>query len=149
MLVGGGSLVEWLREQIVQRDLSNVVLAGHFPLEAMPGILRRASVLLVTLKDQEIFHYTVPSKVQAYLATGRPIVACLNGEGARVVEAAAAGMCCPAENAVALAETIHRMFLLPLAEREQLGQNGQDYFKTHYDSAMLTEQLIAHFNAVA
>ncbi len=60
-------------------------------MEAMPWLLSRASALLVTLADRPIFSATVPSKIQAYMAVGRPIIACMNGEGARLVAEAQAG----------------------------------------------------------
>ena len=46
----------------------------------------------------------IPSKVQAYMAAGRPIVACLNGVGAEVVVEAGAGVTVPAEDGAALAQ---------------------------------------------
>lgn len=143
-LVGSGSRASWLHSQIEQRELSNVILAGQFPLEAMPAILRRASVLLVTLKDQAIFYHTVPSKVQAYLAMGRPIVACLNGEGARIIAQAEAGACCPAEDANALAQAITSLYEMSEEDRAQLGKNGQRYFEQHFENNMLTQILINH-----
>lgn len=145
VLVGSGSRVAWLQREIESRKLCNVQLAGQHPLTAMPAILRRAGALLVTLKDEAIFYHTVPSKVQAYLATGRPIIACLNGEGARIIEQAGAGMTCPAEDAAALAATIARLYLLPAAERSQLGKNGLRYFESHFNGEHLTRTLIAHF----
>jgi hypothetical protein len=84
-LVGHGSRADWASAQIEARQLTNVVLVGRYPIEAMPGIFAHASVLLVTLTDDPIFARTVPSKVQSYLAAGRPIVGCINGEGARVI----------------------------------------------------------------
>lgn len=51
----------------------------------MPSIMAGASVLLVSLIKSEIMSLTIPSKVQAYLAAGKPIIASLDGEGARVI----------------------------------------------------------------
>lgn len=144
-LVGDGSRADWIRDQIHKKDLTNVIMAGRHPIESMPAILHRAGALLVTLKDESIFNQTVPSKIQAYLAVGRPIIANMNGEGARVVTQANAGISCPAEDAVGLAEAINVLSNITAAERERLGQNGQRYFQTHYDNNMLTQKLIAHF----
>lgn len=145
ILVGSGSRTAWLQSQIEQRGLSNVLLAGQYPLSAMPAILRRAGALLVTLKDEAIFCHTIPSKIQAYLAVGRPIVACLNGEGARIIAQAEAGVSCPAENAVALAQAISSLYEMSDEGRAQLGKNGQRYFEQHFDSNLLTQTLIGHF----
>jgi glycosyltransferase involved in cell wall biosynthesis len=146
VLVGNGSRADWLSAEIARLKLQNVIMAGQHPLDAMPAILRQAGALLVSLRDEPIFRQTVPSKLQAYLAMGRPIIACLNGEGARIVTQAQAGIACAADNAPALAAAILEMSRLGEAEREQLGQNGLTYFKQHFDSAMLTQNLITHFD---
>src|SRR3546814_17986280 len=65
--------------------------------DLMPQIYSRASGLLVTLKRDEILSYTIPSKVQAYLAAGKPTIAALDGEGARIVEEAKEGYTSEAE----------------------------------------------------
>ena len=145
VLVGSGSRAAWLKSEIEQRGLHNVHLAGQYPLDAMPAILSRASVLLVTLKNETIFNHTIPSKMQAYLAVGRPIVACLNGEGARIIAQADAGISCPAEDPSALAQALTSLYEMSDEERVQLGKNGQRYFEQHFDSKVLTQILIDHF----
>jgi glycosyltransferase involved in cell wall biosynthesis len=144
-LVGEGSRSDWIRDEIKRRQLTNVIATGRYPIESMPAILRQAGALLVTLKDQPIFSMTVPSKVQAYLAMGRPIIACMNGEGARIVVEANAGISCPAEGAIALAQAISKLSKMTDTERAALGHNGQRYFRTHFDSKLLTQTLISHF----
>lgn len=145
-LVGSGSRADWLAQQVREQGLDNVVLTGQFPLTAMPGILGRASALLVTLKDAAIFNQTIPSKIQAYLAMGKPIVACLNGEGARIVTEAGAGLSCPAQDAGALAQTILELYNLPAPQRAALGDNARRYFDAHFDSTTLTRTLIGHLD---
>ncbi|MGH8848482.1 MAG: glycosyltransferase family 4 protein, partial [Polaromonas sp.] len=113
VLVGSGSRSEWLQREVARRKLGNVQLAGRFAPEAMPGILTQASALLVSLARSPIMSQTVPSKVQAYLAAGKPIIASLDGEGARVVEESGAGVSCPAEDAVALAQAVLRLRAMP------------------------------------
>ncbi len=105
--------------------------------------------MLVTLADQPIFAATVPSKVQAYMAAGKPILACLNGEGARLVSNAQAGLVSAAENAQALANSILCLYKMTDAERAQMGENGRRYFKEHFDQDILTDHLIDHFHAVS
>lgn len=148
VLVGSGSRSEWLRQEVVRRQLCNVQLAGRFPTEAMPGILAQASALLVSLARSPIMSQTVPSKMQAYLAAGKPIIASLDGEGARVLEASGAGVACPSEDAAALAEAVLRLRAIPLAELQRMGEAGQIYYKQHFDPAVLAEKLLQHFTKV-
>ena len=78
------------------------------------------------------------------LASGRPVVASLNGEGARVINEARAGLTCPAGDAGALAAAVLTLFRMSAADRAQLGENGRRHFKDHFDHNMLTDQLIGH-----
>jgi glycosyltransferase involved in cell wall biosynthesis len=96
LILGTGTRWQWMNEQISLNKLINVRMAGHLPGYMMPTFMQNSDALLVTLTDQTIFSYTVPNKVQAYLASGRPIIACLNGEGARIVKEAGAGVIAPA-----------------------------------------------------
>jgi glycosyltransferase involved in cell wall biosynthesis len=142
VLVGSGSRLEWVKERKASLGLDNLILAGRFPMEAMPQIFEHSSALLVSLRDEEIFSYTIPSKVQAYLAAGKPIIASLRGEGARVIEEAGAGKTCEPESANALVESILALMSLSPAERQQMGNAGQSYFNEHFDMDRQTERLV-------
>lgn len=149
VVLGDGSCREEMLKVVQQRGLTNLHLPGRFPVETMPGFMQKASALLVTLTDQPIFAATVPSKVQAYLAAGRPIIACLNGEGARIVVEAGAGLATPAEDARALADTILRLYGMSHGEREKMGENGRRYYQEHFNHDHLVDQLIGHLQAVS
>jgi glycosyltransferase involved in cell wall biosynthesis len=146
VVLGQGSRWPWLQEQVQTRNLSNLHLAGSYPVETMPGLMRQAAALLVTLADQPIFAATIPNKIQAYMAVGKPILACLNGEGARIVSAANAGLAIPAENAAALADGVLHLYKMSAEEREKMGQNGRAYFREHFDHERLVNQLIDHLH---
>jgi len=145
VILGSGSKSDSVSGQIIERKLTNLHLEGRFPVETMPTLMRQASALLVTLTDQPIFELTVPNKIQAYLAVGKPVIACLNGEGARLVGEAKAGIAVRAEDSEGLAEAIVKLYQMSEFEREQMGVNGRAYFKLHFDEEMLITKLIKHF----
>jgi glycosyltransferase involved in cell wall biosynthesis len=149
VVFGQGSRWDWMREQVVIRGLTNLHLPGRFPVETMPGLMQKAGALLVTLADEPIFAATVPNKIQAYMASGRPIVACLNGEGARVVEDAQAGISVRAEDAKALADAVLRLYSMSPAQRGEMGANGRRYFKAHFDHDKLVQELMAHLRSMS
>ncbi len=142
VVVGSGSRREWMKQQVEALQLTNLHLPGRFPIETMPGLMRKAGALLVCLADEPIFAATVPNKVQAYMASGMPILASLSGEGARLVEEAQAGLVAPAGNAALLAKATLKMFKMTQLERDRLGDNGRTFFKLHFDHVTLTERLI-------
>ncbi len=145
VLVGSGSRHSWLVEQVATRQLTNIRCVARLPPEAMPGIFLQASALLVTLVRSPIMSKTIPSKIQAYLASGRPIIASLDGEGARVVAEAGAGLTCAAEDSAALAERILRLRAMPQGELRRMGDAGRAYYRKHFDPGVLTQKLLAHF----
>jgi glycosyltransferase involved in cell wall biosynthesis len=149
VLVGDGSRAEWVRQECARRSLANVSLPGRFPPEAIPGIMGQASALLVSLKRDPIMAQTIPSKVQTYLAAGRPIIASLEGEGARVVEEARAGVSCPPQDGAALAAAVRRLRALPGAERDAMGARGREYYARNFDPAMLAARLRERFELLA
>jgi glycosyltransferase involved in cell wall biosynthesis len=142
VLVGSGSMSSWVEEQKSKRDLNNLVLAGRYPASVMPQIFAKAAGLLVTLKREEIFSYTIPSKVQAYLAAARPVLAALDGEGARIIAEANAGLTGPAEDATTLAENIEQIYNMSDLERDKLGQSGRAYFLKHFEMVSQSKRLI-------
>ncbi|WP_163341554.1 glycosyltransferase family 4 protein, partial [Escherichia coli] len=75
----------------------------------------------MTLRRDPLFELTLPSKLQTYLAAGRPILAALDGEAARIVMEANAGICCPAGDAAALAAAAIRLHGMTASERDTMG----------------------------
>ncbi|MCD5978830.1 glycosyltransferase family 4 protein [Pseudomonas quasicaspiana] len=142
VIVGSGSMSGWIQGEKEARGLKNLILAGRFPAVEMPNFFSRAAGLLVTLKRSEIFSYTIPSKVQAYLAAGRPIIAAVDGEGARVVEEAKAGLTCGAEDSDAMAQRIEQLYRMNLDEREALGLAGRAYFLEHFEMGRQSRRLV-------
>lgn len=142
VLVGSGSRLAWLKAQQQAHGLENLVMPGRFPMEAMSQIFERSCALLVSLNNEEAFAQTVPSKIQAYLAAGRPIIACLNGEGARVVSEAGAGLASPAEQVLPLVANIRCMKALGGAERAAMGRSGKAYFDANYEMTAQVTRLV-------
>lgn len=142
VLVGSGSRLAWLQSQKQEHQLENLLLPGRFSMSAMPQIFERANVLLVSLKDEEIFAQTIPSKIQAYLAAGRPIIAALRGEGARIVTEAGAGVACAPEDPNALAALICSMQQRPVVELQVMGLAGKVYFNEHFEMNSQVTRLV-------
>lgn len=141
-IVGEGSESQWLIDEIKRRRLNNIVMTGWLPVEDMPYIWDASSTLLVSLLDNPVFHQTIPNKLQFYLAAGKPIIACLGGEGARIVRESQAGLVCQPEDANALAECAINMARMSETTLMDFGIQGKKYFYEHFDSKMLAERLV-------
>ncbi len=141
VIIGDGSRWQWLQKEVDSKKLTNVHLLGRYPLESMPRFFALADLLLVTLQARPVFKLTTPSKVQSYLACGKPIVAALDGDGAKVIEDAKAGVVVPPENSTALAEAISYLMGLDEKNRQAMGDSGKKYFDAHFHSDTLVSQL--------
>lgn len=142
IILGDGRMFTWVRREIDRRNLrKNVHMLGRYPLESMPAFYAQADAMLVTLRRDPIFALTIPGKIQSYLAAGRPIVAALDGEGARIIEEAHAGYVSPAEDSERLAKAVAKMADDPPDARERMGRCAADYYRTHFERNMLFDRL--------
>lgn len=145
VLVGSGARDAWLAEQVARRGLTQVQLAGRLPPEQMPAVFEQADALLVSLTGGPALSRTVPSKIQAYLAAGRPILASMDGEGARVVQVAGAGLASAAEDAAGLAAAAQALQAMTPEQRQGMGAAGRRYYAEHYEPERLARALVGHF----
>lgn len=147
VILGSGRKQPWVESEISRRGLNKTFhLLGRYPVESMPRFFSLADAMLVTLRKDPIFERTLPAKVQSYMACAKPVIAALDGEGARVVETAGAGLTCPAESPEALARVILEMYRLPAEKRDQMGAVGRQYFKSNFERTLLIKKL-EHFMA--
>jgi glycosyltransferase involved in cell wall biosynthesis len=142
VFIGEGNDRERLERESRQRGLDPVVrFLGWRQAEAMPRYLSLADVLLVSLRRGPGFVSTIPSKLQSSLAMGRPILAAIEGEGARVVRDAEAGVVVEPENPAALAAGARALHEAGADAREAMGRRGRDYASRHFDRDTLVMRL--------
>lgn len=145
VIVGDGRMSEWLEQQVSEHQLDNVLLLGRHPLDAMPALFATVDALLVSLKTNEVFEKTIPGKVQAYLASGKPILGMLDGEAARVIEEAGAGLACSSGDRQAFSSIVEQMALMPSLQREAMGRLGKSYYEEHFSKEKLFLNLVRLF----
>jgi colanic acid biosynthesis glycosyl transferase WcaI len=142
IILGDGRRSEWVREQVALRGLTDTVhLMGRYPLDAMNGFFAQADAMLVTLRQDPIFSTTIPSKIQSYMACGKPIIAGLDGEGARLVANSGSGLASPAEDSQALAQSVLSMYRMSEDQRTEMGRHGRKYCEKNFDRDMLLDRL--------
>lgn len=142
VVLGDGRRAGWVVQEVRRRALGDTVhLLGKHPVASMPSFFALADVMLATLKRDPIFALTIPSKVQSYLACGRPIVAALDGEGARIIAEAGAGTAAPAEDSAALADAVLNMYRMSPDRRAAMGASGRSYFLANFERNLLLDRL--------
>lgn len=142
IILGSGNMKDWVEKEVHSLGVSdNFHLIGRRPIEMMPSYFSKMDALLVSLKEDPLFDITVPGKVQAYLASAKPIIASLNGEGADIVNEAKAGFSAKAGNAQELADAVMKLYKLTSEEREEMGRNGRNFFLKHFQREKLLSKL--------
>lgn len=142
IVAGTGSEADHLRRMITNNGLQNVVMIGLVERAMMPSIYQKADALLVTLKDEASLDMVVPSKVQAYLQAGKPIIGALNGEGARVISETGCGLVVAAKDSEGLAKSILTLSSMPDSTLKAMGLAGRRYFETHFEAGHTARKLI-------
>lgn len=140
VLVGGGTEVQRLRQQAAQRGLSNVTFFPPVPMAEVGAYLRAADALLVHLSDDPLFRITIPSKTQAYLAVGKPILMAVAGDAADLVGEAGAGIRVTPRNASELAQAAENLAGMECAELEAMGRRGRQFYQDRLSLAAGVEK---------
>jgi glycosyltransferase involved in cell wall biosynthesis len=142
-LYGSGVDEAGLREQAERRGLRNIRFAGRVPQQQIVGAFADADALLLHLGDDPLFAITIPSKMQFYLAMGRPVIAAVNGEAGQLLRASGASIVVPPADPEALAIAIAEMADIPRGRRERMGQSGAEYYRRHLSFSHAMDRTVA------
>lgn len=141
-ILGDGSEFENIKLLVEKYNLNNTVkLLGRKPANDMPKYFSQSDALIVTLKNEDILRVTLPAKVQSYMASGKPILAAISGEGNKIIKESKCGLVGEAEDHVKLYENVIKLFNMSKEERNTLGNNGKGYFNNNFTREKLLNQL--------
>ena len=142
VVLGDGRDKSRIQEKINEKGLTEKFhFLGSFPPEQMPYYFTCADGLLITLKKADIFSYTIPGKLQSYLACGKPIIGALDGIGNKIISESNSGFASKAEDHELLANNILTLYKLTKAEKEKLSNNALDFFDKNFNKQYLLERL--------
>lgn len=140
VLLGDGKEKPKLVKQAAEMGLRNVHFLSPVPKSEMPQALAAADACIAILKPIELYKTVYPNKVFDYMAAGKPVVLAIDGVIRSVVEEARAGVFVPPGNPVALAQAVQKLANDP-EWGKQMGADGQEYVKLHFNRVKLAEQL--------
>ncbi len=133
VFVGDGRKKPWMDEYVKVHQLEDTVhLLGRYPIETMGAFFKKADVMLVALNDVLVFNLTLPAKVQAYMAAGKPILASLCGEGADIIKDANCGWSVLSNDYQALAAQVVQIAKMDKAELAMLGKYARSYYEQNF-----------------
>ncbi len=130
-IVGDGFALDECRRLCDEMDLNKkVTFYGRLPVEEMPRFYGMADAMIVTLADNELISYTLPGKIQSYMAAGRPVLAAANGETKKVIEESGCGLCAPAGDEKALAAMADK--IAASSDLSAMGEAARRYYDEHF-----------------
>lgn len=142
IIVGDGRKLDWVKEFVRENGLEETVYTlGRYPSGMMPAFFSKADVMLVSLTDSPLFNLYAPAKISSYMASGKPIITCLNGEGGTVVREAGCGWSVAAGDAERLARLVMELSETPKSVLEEKGLCGLNYYKEHFDKEKCLKRL--------
>ncbi len=136
LFMGGGTERDALEAQALGLGLGNLRFLPRVPLAEVQSYLAAADVLIVHLKDEPLFRVTIPSKTQAYLFAGRPILMAAPGDAADLVAHAGAGSVAIPADPMDLAAKVLEMAAMTTEERAEMGARGQRFYKSDLSMQM-------------
>lgn len=140
-IVGSGSSESHCRQLVEDYGLTNVVFHGRHSINSMPSFYAASDAMIATFANNPVLGFTLPRKVQSYLASGKPILGTIVGEGRRVIEQACCGLCCDPEDAEGLAAICLVFAEQDARTRRALGAAAKAYYEKHYTKGRFLDTL--------
>ena len=141
-IIGDGSHLEKLKDTVNENDFKNIIFWGRKPREDIYKYLEASNFLIVSLVDKEIFSLTVPAKTQTYIATGKPILAIINGEAANIIKENKLGFVCAPDNLEEIKFTFMEAIKSNDEERKKYMKNSDFLTKTVFNKEIIIDNLL-------
>lgn len=148
LLIGEGPEKQKLKELASTLALTNVTFHDQVPLQAMPPYVSISDAAVVTLRKSQVMAGARPAKSFVMMAGGKPIVLAAEGEAARLIETAGAGVVVPPEDYQALAREI-RALLQDETRASQMGMNGRRFVVANFQWSSLVRNWIAQLSKIS
>lgn len=149
MMLGGGVELPRLKQRSADMQLTNVTFLPAVPMTEVGAYLKAADALLVHLRKDPLFEITIPSKTQAYMTVGKPLLMAVDGDAADLVRQSGCGTVVESESPQALADAAERMAGLSTAQLADMGGKAQAFYQQHLALAVGIQRFGAIFGRLA
>lgn len=150
LLAGDGTDVPNLERIIADEGLENVRLLGRVPKSEISDLMAFGDVHVISLRQTPLGDVSLPSKLQATMASARPVLAIASGDLADVVRRSEGGFVTPPDDVARLAALLADIAAMPREGLAAKGQKARDYYDLEYSSAAgidRVESLLHHTHA--
>ena len=149
VFLGGGVEVKRLERRVSDEGLHNVVFLPAVSMAQVGNYLSSADALLVHLKKDPLFTITIPSKTQAYMAVGKPLLMGVDGDAADLVTQSECGHIAQSEDPDSLVDAVEKLMGATPGERATMSENGRDFYRAHLSLRKGVESFALIFKRLA
>lgn len=141
VIAGDGGNEAELRRQAQGQD--NIRFIGRVPQAAMTDLMASADASFVSLKDTALGRVSTPSKTQAALASGLPVIAAARGDVRHVVENAGVGFGADPRHIASVTAALEQLCRMPRSERQQMGCRARQTYEDQFSLGRAASQVEA------
>lgn len=141
VIVGGGPEREHLVSSARKKGLKNILFIDQQPAERMGVFMAAADILISHLRGAPHRIGTIPAKILAYMAAGKPVLVCARGEAVDLVKRSRSGIAIPPDNANAIADALIDARDVKKDVMEQFGISGRQYVLNEFERDMVLRKL--------
>ena len=149
VFVGQGTETQRLKQICEDSQIDNVKFIPQMPMQKVGAILRKADVLLVYLRNDPLFEITIPSKTQASMAIGKPIIMGVSGDASNLMKEADCGVVVIPENSESLKTGILELYHLEKNKAEKLANNAKIFYQNNLSITSGVKKFIDIFKKVS
>ena len=140
LIIGEGMRLRGLKQFARENNLNNVMFLPYQPEENLKEVFAASSVSVI-LYNTKLAHSMVPSRLYAFMASARPIIAAVDEEcsTARIIKKADCGFIIGVGNQTGLEENILKIY----NDRnliQSMGEKGRKYAVKHFSRSYMTKK---------
>lgn len=149
VFLGGGVERNRLIEKAVSMGLDNVIFLPAVPMSDVGLYLKSSDALLVHLRADPLFEVTIPSKTQAYMAIGKPLLMAVNGDAENLVNDAGCGVSARSEDPADIARAAIDLVNMPCGSIADMGDRSRSYYLEKLSLRVGVSRFAEIFNAIS
>lgn len=134
LIAGDGTARADLEDRVSALGLRNVHLLGTVAKSDIGSLMALGDLHVISLRSTPLGNVSFPSKLQATMASARPILAIASGDLARVVEDSGAGFVTKPGDRAALADRLREVAVTSHESLRSMGDLARDYYEREFAS---------------
>ena len=141
-IIGDGRYKSKFKQLVNIHNLSSIIIfVEHQNLSNVYSYAIQSDFLFLSLKNEEIFEYTLPAKLQMYMSIGKPILAMISGEANNLINNSNVGIAVESGDYIKLADEINNICNNKY-DLKKMAYNSKQTYDLNFKSTLRREQII-------